>query len=111
MRRVCRGVLALHRDSSSARGREHVQQVSQRSGFLRRTLTKVLGFPVIEPRALGGYFRNDTEHRDFVLIGTAAGLASAFSTPIGGLLLAIEQVRSMHFELLSLGHREGWEHT
>jgi hypothetical protein len=25
------------------------------------------------PRRLGGFFRNDAEHRDFTAIGTAAG--------------------------------------
>ena len=65
-----------------------------------RTLTKVLGWPVAAPRAWGGFFRNDAEHRDFVLIGTATGLASAFSTPIGGLLLAIEQVVCRRLECL-----------
>ncbi|KAL4855536.1 Chloride channel protein A [Chlorella vulgaris] len=43
------------------------------------------------PRALGGYFRNAADHRDFTAIGTAAGVATAFAAPIGGLLFCIEE--------------------
>ena len=43
------------------------------------------------PRGWAGPVHSDAGHRDCVLIGTAAGLAAAFSTPLGGLLLAIEQ--------------------
>ena len=39
------------------------------------------------PRALGGYFRNAADHRDFTAIGTAAGVATAFAAPIGALVL------------------------
>jgi hypothetical protein len=38
-----------------------------------RTLSLLLGAKVKAPRKLGGYFRNGAEHRDFTLIGTAAG--------------------------------------
>jgi chloride channel 7 len=43
------------------------------------------------PRSLGGYFRNAADHRDFAAIGTAAGVATAFAAPIGGLLFCIEE--------------------
>ena len=55
-----------------------------------RSITAALGVQL--PRGWAGPSHTDAGHRDCVLIGTAAGLAAAFSTPVGGLLLAIEQV-------------------
>jgi chloride channel 7 len=43
------------------------------------------------PREVGGQFRNAADHRDFTAIGTAAGVATAFAAPIGGLLFCIEE--------------------
>eukprot|EP00670_Eutreptiella_braarudii_P001902 CAMPEP_0174301656 /NCGR_PEP_ID=MMETSP0809-20121228/59169_1 /TAXON_ID=73025 ORGANISM="Eutreptiella gymnastica-like, Strain CCMP1594" /NCGR_SAMPLE_ID=MMETSP0809 /ASSEMBLY_ACC=CAM_ASM_000658 /LENGTH=1016 /DNA_ID=CAMNT_0015407439 /DNA_START=40 /DNA_END=3090 /DNA_ORIENTATION=+ len=48
------------------------------------------------PRWFGGYHRNNTDHRDFTAIGTAIGVAVAFSAPIGGILFTVEEGASFY---------------
>lgn len=43
-------------------------------------------------------FWRESDHKSWVVAGGAAGIASAFNTPLGGIVYAIEELSSAHFQ-------------
>lgn len=63
-------------------------------GSLR--LSKLFKTRFATKRKNGGYFRNETDHRDFTAIGAGTGVACVFGAPIGGILFMVEEASSFH---------------